>query len=246
MAFGQNRIAVSGRITDTTGEILPGASVAIEGTNTGTVSNAEGVFRLEVQVNSTLVISFIGYNSQKIRVTGQTEINVVLEAEDKFLSEVVVVGYAEQSRARTTSAISSVDDEELKNIPSVSPVQALQGKMAGVSVPVLSGQPGAAANIVIRGGTTLRPYGTTHGGSDVGNRDSSDPLVIIDGVFRSFTDLNPDDIESIQVMKDAASTAIYGARGANGVIVVKTKSGKGAGKTNFTFRYQHGIETNAR
>ncbi|HPT31177.1 MAG TPA: SusC/RagA family TonB-linked outer membrane protein, partial [Prolixibacteraceae bacterium] len=162
------------------------------------------------------------------------------------LSEVVVVGYAEQSRARTTSAISSVDDDALKNIPSVSPVQALQGKMAGVSVPVLSGQPGSAANIVIRGGTTLRPYGTTHGGSDVSNRDSSDPLVIIDGVFRSFTDLNPDDIESIQVMKDAASTAIYGARGANGVIVVKTKSGKGAGKANFTFRYQHGIETNAR
>ena len=106
LAFGQNRITVSGRITDSTGEMLPGASVAIEGTTTGTVSNAEGVFRLEAPVNSTLVISFIGYISQKVRVTGQTEINVVLEAEDKFLSEVVVVGYAEQSRARTTSASS--------------------------------------------------------------------------------------------------------------------------------------------
>jgi TonB-dependent SusC/RagA subfamily outer membrane receptor len=111
---------------------------------------------------------------------------------------------------------------------------------------ITTGQPGAGANIVIRGGTTLRPYGTSQDGSGIGGRDASDPLVVVDGVFRNFNDVNPDDIESIQVMKDAASTAICGARGANGVIVIKTKTGKGAGTANFTFRYQHGIETQSR
>jgi TonB-linked SusC/RagA family outer membrane protein len=238
-----DRITVTGKLIDNTGVGLPGATVFIEGTTSGTSTDIDGNYRIEVPRNATLVFSFIGYDTQKVQVANQTVINVTLVMEDKFLSEVVIVGYAETSRMRTTSAISSVREEEFRNIPSVNPVQALQGKMAGVSIPVVTGQPGAGANIVIRGGTTLRPYGTTHGGSDVGNRDSSDPLIIVDGVFRNFNDVNPDDIESIQVMKDAASTAIYGARGANGVVVIKTKSGKGAGKAAFTFRYQHGIET---
>lgn len=246
--FGQSQESeVRGLITSESGEPLPGANVLEKGTTNGTVSDADGQYRLSVGAGANvLVFSFIGYTTREVEIGGRAEINVSLTPDVQSLQEVVVVGYAEQSRAKVTSAISSVDEKEFRNIPSVSPVQALQGKLAGVSIPVLSGQPGAAANIVIRGGTTLRPYGDGAGGRDVGRRDPSDPLVVVDGVFRDFKDINPDDIASVQVMKDAASTAIYGARGANGVIVIKTKTGRGAGKANFTFRYQHGIETQSR
>ncbi len=246
-ARSQDVTTVSGVITDTKGLPLPGVTVLEEGTSNGTITNNDGIYSIKAGKNAVLVFSFVGMTNQKIKVNQRSKIDIVLTEETIGLEEVVAVGYSTQSRKKVTSAISSVNKDELQNIPSVSPVQALQGKLAGVSVPVLSGQPGAAANIVIRGGTTLRAYGTTHGGADVSNRDSSDPLVIVDGVFRSLKDINSDDIESIQIMKDAASTAIYGARGANGVIVVKTKSGKGAaGKAEVTFRYQHGIETPAR
>jgi TonB-linked SusC/RagA family outer membrane protein len=239
-------VTVSGSVIDQQGRPLPGVTVVQEGTTNGTITSNEGIYTIKVTGKSTLVFSFVGMESQRIQVNQRTKIDVSLQDETIGLEEVVAIGYSIQSKKKVTSSISRVNQEALQNIPSISPVQALQGKMAGVSVPVLTGQPGASANIVIRGGTTLRPYGTIQSGSDVGNRDSSDPLVIVDGVFRNFTDVNPDDIESIQVMKDAASTAIYGARGANGVIVIKTKSGKGTGKANFTFRYQHGIETQAR
>ncbi|GAB3708414.1 TonB-dependent receptor [Spirosoma flavus] len=250
-SLAQNRGQVQGQVTGADNDGLPGVSVVIKGTTTGTVTDINGAYSLTVpNPNATLVISFIGYVTQEIPLNGRSQLNVSLKEDVKALSEVVVVGYAEQSRAKTSASVSKLDNKELQNIPSVSPVQALQGKMAGVSVPVLSGQPGAAANIVIRGGTTLNPYGTstgTGGGDLIGAIQSSNPLVIIDGVFRNFTDVNSDDIESLQVLKDAASTAAYGARGANGVIIIKTKSGKNnAGRGNVTFRYQHGVETQAR
>ncbi len=242
----ERSVTVSGNVTDLQGKAIPGVTVVQEGTTNGAITNNDGIYSIKVTGKPTLIFSFVGMTSQRIPVNQRTRINVVLQDETIGLEEVVAIGYSSQSKKKVTSSISRIDQEALQNISSVSPVQALQGKMAGVSVPVLTGQPGAAANIVIRGGTTLRPYGTIQSGSDVGNRDSSDPLVIVDGVFRNFTDVNPDDIESIQVMKDAASTAIYGARGANGVILIKTKSGKGTRKANFTFHYQHGIETQAR
>ena len=242
----ENSLPVSGLVTDQQGQPLPGVTVVEEGTTNGTITNNDGIYTLKVSKKSTLVFSFVGMTNQRIPVNQHTKINVVLKDESIGLEEVVAIGYSSQSQKKVTSAISKIGKEELQNIPSTNPVQALQGKMSGVSIPVLSGQPGAGANIVIRGGTTLRPYGTTEGGTDVTNRDASDPLVIVDGIFRGLNDVNPDDIESIQVMKDAASTAIYGARGSNGVIVIKTKTGKGAGKASFTFRYQHGIETQAR
>ncbi|WP_223834176.1 SusC/RagA family TonB-linked outer membrane protein [Spirosoma profusum] len=249
--MAQTRLQVQGQVTGGGNEGLPGVSVVVKGTTTGTVTDINGAYTLTVpNPNATLVISFIGYVTQEIPLNGRSQLNVALQEDVKALNEVIVVGYAEQSRAKTSASVSKLDNKELQNIPSVSPVQALQGKMAGVSVPVLSGQPGAAANIVIRGGTTLNPYGTstgTGGGDLIGAIQSSNPLVIIDGVFRNFNDVNSDDIESLQVLKDAASTAAYGARGANGVIIIKTKSGKNnAGRGNVTFRYQHGVETQAR
>lgn len=246
--YGQEQqFEIQGRVTSESGEPLPGAGIIEKGTTNGTVTAADGTYTLTVDAGtSALVFSFIGYTMEEVAINGRKTIDVSLSPDIKSLEEVVVIGYAEQSRAKVTSAISSIDEEEFMNIPSVSPVQALQGKLAGVSIPVLTGQPGAAANIVIRGGTTLRPYGEGAGGRDVGRRDASDPLVVIDGVFRDFNDINADDIASLQVMKDAASTAIYGARGANGVIVIRTKTGKGVGKANFTFRYQYGVETQSR
>ncbi|MEX2591874.1 MAG: SusC/RagA family TonB-linked outer membrane protein [Anditalea sp.] len=247
--LGQDtELKITGQVTSEDEPMgLPGTNVLIKGTTTGAVTDIEGRYSINVPSSqSILVFSSIGYVSQEVVVGNQSTIDIQLLPDMKSLEEVVVVGYTEQSRMKVTSAVSLLDDEELRNIPSVSPVQALQGKLAGVSIPVLSGQPGGAANIVIRGGTSLRPYGEGAGGRDVGRRDSSDPLVVVDGVFRDFNDINPDDIASIQVMKDAASTAIYGARGANGVIVVRTKTGRGVGKSNFTFRYQHGVETQSR
>ncbi len=250
-AMAQQRLSVSGQVkASDTNQPIPGVNVAVKGTTQGTTTNNEGRYSLAVPEGTTLSFSSIGYASQEIAVGNRSTLDVVLEAEAKGLNEVVVVGYTTQSRARTTAAVSKLDQRELRNAPNVNPVQALQGKIAGVSIPILSGQPGAGANIIIRGGTKLNPYGTgtpNSGGASVANQENTSPLVVIDGVFRTLNDINPDDIESLQVMKDAASTAIYGARGANGVIVVKTKGGKfGSGKGNVTFRYQHGWETQAR
>jgi len=241
--WGQSKIKVNGVVSDANGMNLPGANVLIKGSSEGTVTDFDGNYTIEASPNATLIFSYIGMLSQEVAVNERKNINIFLNEDAELLDEIVLVGYTKQSRAKVTSSISTVDDEELKNIPSISPAQALQGKMAGVSVPVRTGQPGENPNIVIRGGTTISPYARTENG---GGRDASDPLYIVDGVFRSITDVNPDDIESIQVMKDAASTAIYGARGANGVIVVKTKTGKSNAKPKITLRYQLGIETQAR
>lgn len=248
MVMAQEALVVSGQITsDDEPDGLPGTNVLIKGTSKGAVTDLTGRYTINVPSSqSTLIFSSIGYFPQEVVVGNRSTIDIRLQADIQSLGEVIVIGYGEQSRMKVTSSVSVLDEKELINIPSVSPVQALQGKLAGVSIPVLSGQPGAGANIVIRGGTSLRPYGDGAGGRDVGRRDPSDPLVVVDGVFRDFNDINPDDIASIQVMKDAASTAIYGARGANGVIVIKTKTGRGVGKSNFTFRYQHGVETQSR
>ena len=161
----ENNLTVSGLVTDQQGQRLPGVTVVEEGTTNGTITNNDGNYTIKVGKNSFLVFSFVGMTNQKIQVNQRTKIDVVLKEATIGLEEVVALGYSTQSRKKVTSSVSKVKEEELQNIPSVSPVQALQGKMAGVSVPVLSGQPGIAANIVIRGGTTLRPYGTAQGGT---------------------------------------------------------------------------------
>lgn len=144
-------ITVNGSVTDQLGRALPGVTVVQEGTTNGTITNNDGSYTIKVTGKPTLVFSFVGMTSQRIPVNQRTKINVVLQEETIGLEEVVAVGYSSQSTKKVTSAISKVGQDELKNLPSVNPVQALQGKMAGVSVPVLTGQPGVGANIVIRG-----------------------------------------------------------------------------------------------
>ena len=214
----------------------------MKGARGGTSTNAEGNFSLAVaSASSTLVFSSVGYSTQE-RSAGEAPFNIVLSTVNETLTDVVIVGYTQQSQTKTTAAISKLNIEELQNRPSPNPVQALQGKIAGVAVPINSGQPGAGAtNIIIRGGTKLNVYGNGLGnanGNPIGSADNTGPLVVIDGVFRSMDDINPDNIETFQVMKDAASTAIYGARGANGVIVIRTRGGKFNTKMNLTLNHR--------
>mgnify|MGYP001053482482 CR=1 FL=1 len=246
----QTRI-INGIVTDSSGAGIPGVTVKIKDATGGTMTTKNGNFTISVPSSqSVLIFSSIGYVTKEISVGSETVSNVVLARSNEVLSDIVMVGYLQQSKIKTSAAISKLNPEELVNTSNPNPIQAIQGKIAGVSVPITSGQPGqGATNILIRGGTKLNVYGTSNGnsgGAPVSGTNASSPLVIIDGVFRSLDDINPDNIASFQVMKDAAATAIYGARGANGVIVVTTKSGKFNSKPVLSLNHRTTWETNAR
>jgi TonB-linked SusC/RagA family outer membrane protein len=229
---------VQGRVTDQeSGESMPGVSVLLKGTSHGTITDAEGRYSLNVNnPNGVLVFSFIGFADTEVVISSRTQVNVSLAPSVTSLDEVVVIGYGEQSRATLTTAVSKIDEKEFKNAPSANPLVQLQGKVAGLSLQISDGQPGANPQIFIRGGASTSP-------------ESDSPLIIVNGVvgaMRNISDLNPDDIESIQVLKDAASTAIYGARAAFGVIIVKTKSGKVNARPTISFKHTSGIETQGK
>lgn len=226
-------VTISGKITDSAnGEGLPGASVLVKGTSLGTTTNLDGDYKLTVPSSeSVLVISFIGYITQEITVGSQTNISVVMQEDATQLSEVVVTGYALQSTETLTTSIAKVDAADIENLPAGgSSVNALVGRVSGVSIIQNSGEPGAAPAIQIRGGTTPGFGGDT-------------PLYIVDGFVQNDpADVDMNDVEEFTILKDAASTAIYGAQAANGVIIIKTKSGK-QGKMEVTFKYNHGYES---
>jgi TonB-linked SusC/RagA family outer membrane protein len=224
--FAQQTRTIKGKITDERNDGLPGVSIVLKGTTTGTTTDASGQYVLGVaNAQSVLVFSFLGYESQEIAVGNQAILDVTLKGDSKTLNEVVVVGYGTQSREVLTTSISKLDSKVLENIPYANAASALQGTLPGVRVQGISGQPGAAPRIIIRGGTSIN------------NPNGAAPLYIIDGIIRTnMNDINPDDIESLQVLKDAASTAIYGARGSNGVVIITTKTGK-SGKTRVTYSY---------
>lgn len=212
---------------------LPGVSVKLKGGTVGTVTNAEGKFSLSLpEAKGTLVFRYIGSKTREVEIAGNTFFEVLLEDDVNALEEVVVIGYGEQSRSTVTNSISRVSAKEFENAPAANPLTQLQGKVAGLSLQVSSGQPGANPQIFIRGGASTSPEGDS-------------PLFIVDGIvgaMRNISDINPDDIESMQVLKDAASTAIYGARAANGVIIIKTKSGKAGTKPSVNFKFTSGID----
>lgn len=205
---------LSGRIID--GEInegLPGATVLIEGTSSGTVTDFDGNYSLKVKADDVLNVTFVGYVSQQIPVQGQTEINVELGLDVKSLDEVIVTGYGEIKKSDLTGAVSSVDMEDIKSIAVSDVSQALQGRIAGVQITPDSGSPGAATSIRIRG------VGTITG-------DAS-PLYVVDGVVvNDISYISQNDIKSIEIMKDASVASLYGSRAANGVVVIQTKQGK--------------------
>ncbi len=228
----EQKKVISGTIKDSKGITLPGVSVVVKGTTIGTVTNVEGTYQLRVPEGApTLVFSFVGMKPQEIEVAGRTTINVTLEEETIGVDEVVVIGYGTQSRAMVTTSITKLDNKVLENIPYSNAASALQGSVSGVLVQSTSGQPGAAPRVIIRGGTSIN------------NPEGASPLYIIDGVIcTNMNNVNSEDIESLNVLKDAASTSIYGARGSNGVVLITTKSGK-SGQTQITYNYELTLST---
>ena len=218
MAVQQNK-QVTGNVVDATGEPIIGANIVVKGTTNGTITDFDGNFTLtDVPANGILVISYIGYLSQEIPVGDQAAINVILKEDTQTLDEVVVVGYGTMRKSDVTGSISTAKGEDMLKAQNFSALDNLRGKAAGVNIFSNSSQPGAyGSRVVIRGQATINA--------------SSDPLYVVDGVvMENFYLMNPNDIESMEVLKDASATAIYGARGANGVIMVTTKRGKKGGE----------------
>lgn len=216
-------LTVSGRITDKSGESIIGASILVQGTTSGTITDFDGNFTVpNVASNAVLVVSYVGYKTQNIPVNGKTIFNIVLEEDTETLEEVVVVGYGVQRKSDLTGSVASVKaSDALKTTPSGNVSDALQGRMAGVSVLSGSGDPSQDNTIRVRGINSITA--------------ETGPLVVVDGfIGGSLQNLNPSDIQSIEVLKDASATAVYGSRGANGVILVTTKNpGKDRVSVNF-------------
>lgn len=237
MAIGQvwaQERTVAGKVTDEKGDAVVGASVTVKGTKAGTATDAEGRFAITVPANGKiLVISSVGFATQELSITG-TSMNVSMKADEKSLTEVVVTGYTREKKSTFAGAASNISGKVIENVPVGSFDQAMQGRAAGVQVQSASGQPGASANVTIRGISSIAGA-------------FAQPLYVIDGVPMPAFDMssiNPNDFESLTVLKDANSAGMYGSRGSQGVIVITTKKGK-KGATNFTFRSQFGFTQKA-
>ncbi len=221
------QITVNGKVTDSGGAPLPGVTIVVKGTTNGTVTNSDGEFALpNVPDDAILQFSFVGMASQEIAVNGQTEINVTMEEEAIGLEEVVAVGYGSMKKSDLTGAISSVSEDDLNTTQAANILEKAQGKLAGVDIVSSNGSPGADLSIRIRGNRSITA--------------NNSPLFVVDGIptSQSINDFNPGDIESIEILKDASAVAIYGSRGANGVILITTKRGKrGAATINYSAYY---------
>jgi TonB-linked SusC/RagA family outer membrane protein len=230
-------VTITGTVVDTNGEPLPGVTVSIPGTTVGTVTDLDGNYSLTVPEGSTLVFSFIGFERQNVEVGDRSVIDMTLAEEVSSLDEVVVIGYGSQERRDISTAISSVSSEDLKDRANSNFAQSIQGKMAGVRVSNNNTAPGGGSNIVIRGVSSINA--------------SNSPLIVIDGfpikegynkTENPLNSINPSDIESIEVLKDASSSAIYGTQAANGVILVTTKKGK-TGKPTISVNASSGVQS---
>lgn len=221
-SIAQN-ITVKGIVKDNLGESVIGANVTEKGTTNGMITDLDGNFSLTVQKNATLVISYIGYVTQEIAIKVNTNLNIILKEDSKALEEVVVIGYGTARKSDVTGSIASVGGDKLQEMPSTNITYALQNRVAGVDMTQTSSQPGATMQIRIRGTRSLTA--------------SNDPLVVLDGIpfMGNLSDINPGDIKSMDILKDASSTAIYGSRGANGVILITTNRGAQGTPAKFTY-----------
>lgn len=209
-AFAQTK-TVTGTVTDAANEPLIGASVLVQGTSTGTITDMDGKYSISVTPEDVLAFSYVGMTSQTIKVGAQNVINVTLKEDSQVLAETVVIGYGSAKKRDLTGSITNVKGEELANKPAMNPLSSLQGKVAGVQI-VNSGRAGSDPEIRIRGTNSINGY---------------KPLYIVDGLFNdNINFLNPEDIESMEILKDPSSLAIFGVRGANGVIIITTKKAK--------------------
>lgn len=222
-------VTISGTVKDESGQPLPGVSILVKDTKVGTASDGNGNYKITVPDGATtLVFSSAGFKKQEIEIGGRTTINVVMSDDVSKLNEVVITGYGSQSRETLTTSISKLDTKTLENIPYTNALSAMQGSVPGVRVQSVTGQPGQPPRVVLRGGVSINQSASVTANS---------PLYLVDGVIRpNLADIAADDIESLQVLKDAASTSIYGARASNGVVLVTTKSGK-EGTTKISYSY---------
>jgi TonB-linked SusC/RagA family outer membrane protein len=229
-ANAQGDLSITGKVQDDNGNPVPGASVVVKGTSTGTSADSSGNFKIDVHGNrAVLTISSVGYLGTDVTVTKSGPINIILAKKDNTTEEVVVVGYGTQKKVDVTGAISSVSGDKINQGINQSVANSLQGQAPGVTVMQNSGEPGGGVNIVIRGTGTI---------------NDNTPLYVIDGVIApDISGLNPADVENISVLKDAASAAIYGSRGGNGVVIVTTKKGKRNQKTNVSLNTSQGIQS---
>ncbi|MFP4340475.1 MAG: SusC/RagA family TonB-linked outer membrane protein [Cyclobacteriaceae bacterium] len=231
-AYAQDR-TIRGTVTDgETSEALPGVNVLVKGTTIGTITDVEGKYNLNVPEDAaTLLFSSVGYSAEEVQISGRSTVDLTLMPDIQALTEVVVVGYGTQEKRDVTAAIASLDKEQISKIPVASGVQAMQGQVAGVDIQAQGGRPGQNVSVQIRGRRSISA--------------SNEPLYVIDGIPQTsessaIFDINPQDIESMEVLKDAAATAIYGSRGANGVILITTKRGK-SGRTIVTYDGYYGV-----
>lgn len=221
---------LTGQITDKNGEPLIGVSIKVQNSNIGTMTDDNGNYTINVDEGAILEVSYIGHVTQLIKTNGRNQINIRLEEDANIMDEVVVIAYGTVKKKDLTGSVSTVKAEDLKDIPVARVDQMLQGRIAGAEVMSTSGEPGAGTSIRIRGTRSISA--------------TNEPLFVVDGVMDAITDLNdlnPSDIQSIEILKDASSTAIYGSRGSNGVILITTKSGGNQGKTSYTFRADIGF-----
>lgn len=228
VAQGLQKSQVTGRIVDSNGEPLIGVSVVEKGNKSnGTVTNLDGEYTVNVSANSTLVVSYVGYKTQEVAVGGKRNVNVTLAEDAEMLNDVVVIGYGVVKKADLAGSVAVMDNKAFKDQPITQASDALNGRMSGVNV-VSDGIPGGSVKIRVRGSNSITK--------------SNDPLYVVDGMVREsgLDGINPEDIQSMQVLKDASSTAIYGSRGANGVVIVTTKTGV-KGETRITFDASYGF-----
>ena len=227
---GQQQKSVSGKVTDSSGETLPSVSVVVKGTTAGVITDNNGAFSLsKVPENATLVFSFVGMQTQEIVISGKTSVNVVMKEETIGLEEVVAVGYGTQKKSDITGTVASVGKERLELVPNLNIAQAIQGAMPGVTIQTTAGGAVADQSIMIRGRNSILA--------------SNDPLIVVDGIPYGglLKDLNPNDVKSIEVLKDASAAAIYGSRGSNGVILISTKVGEN-GKPKISYNGYYSIQ----
>ena len=209
---------VTGTVTDEAGEPLIGVTVIENGASVGAITDLDGRYTLDAAPNATLTFSYVGYLTQNVKLGGRSNLNITLKEDNALLDEVVVVGYGIQRKSDVTGALTRVNEEQLNNRPVSNAFEALQGKAAGVDI-TTSERPGTVGSILIRGTRSINA--------------SNSPLYVVDGIPVSdgIDNLNPRDIEAIDILKDASSTAIYGSRGANGVVLITTKRGRTATRT---------------
>ncbi len=227
---------ITGVVTDGSGMPLPGASVVVKGTTRGTTTDFDGNYSIAAAADDALIFSYIGFKTTQVSVNNESTVNISLEEDSSQLDEVVVVGYGTQKKGEVTGSISTVTAEQLSIVQVASTIDAIKGQVAGVDVQSAGGRPGQNPTVRIRGRRSISA--------------SNDPLYVVDGIPlidgpNSMADINPDDIASMQVLKDAAATAVYGSRGANGVILVSTNRGR-VGKTKVTLSSRYGVTTATR